>query len=87
MDAHYDHISEENRYGLGVDTDSGKRFLAIPVTIGVADYNEYYEVTDELFARFLTDSGAALGFAEECRLREHDELLIVPPGWNRGIPI
>jgi len=36
--------SEENRYGLGIDTDSGKHFLAIPVTNGVADYNEYYEV-------------------------------------------
>jgi hypothetical protein len=87
MDAHYDYISEENRYGLGVDTDSGKHFLAIPVTIGVADYNEYYEVTNGEFARYLADPAAALTFAEECRLREHDELLIVKPGWNRGIPI
>ena len=86
MDAHYDHVSEENRYGLGVDTDSGKHFLAIPVTIGVADYNEYYEVPREMFDRYLADSGAALAFAEECRLREHDELLILKPGWNRGIP-
>jgi hypothetical protein len=87
MDAHYDYISEANRYGLGVDLDSGKAFLAIPVTIGVADYNEYYEVTKAEFDRFNADPTAALAFAEECRRREHDELLIVKPGWNRGIPI
>ena len=87
MDANYDYLSKENRYGLGVDTDSGKHFLAIPVTIGVADYNEYYEVTNEVFERYLADPGAALSFAEECRLREHDELLILKPGWNRGIPM
>ncbi|MDP9028205.1 MAG: hypothetical protein M3N46_11775 [Actinomycetota bacterium] len=87
MDAHYDYISQENRYGLGVDTDSGKHFLAIPVTIGVADYNEYYEVTDVVFTHYLADPASALDFAEECRLREHDELLILKPGWNRGIPI
>ncbi len=87
MDARYDYISEQNRYGLGVDMDSGKHFLAIPVTIGVADYNEYYEVSSEVFERYLTNPDAALAFAEECRLRDHDELLIVKPGWNRGIPI
>ncbi|MEO6115260.1 MAG: hypothetical protein ABIP33_02650 [Pseudolysinimonas sp.] len=87
MDAKYDYISQEDRYGLGVDLDSGKHFLAIPVTIGVADYNEYYEVTKEVFAHYLADPAAALGFAEQCRLREHDELLILKPGWNRGIPI
>ncbi len=87
MDAHYDYVSEKNRYGLGVDTDSGKHFLAIPVTIGVADYNEYYEVSDAVFAGYLANPDAALTFAEECRRREHDDLLIVQPGWNRGIPI
>lgn len=87
MDAHYDHISEEHRYGLGVDFDSGTPFLAIPVTIGVADYNEYYRVTKQDFERFGADPAAALSFADECRRREHDDLLIVQPGWNRGIPI
>ncbi len=59
MDAHYDHISEEDRYGLGVDTDSGKHFLAIPVTNGVADYNEYYEITREMLVG--TDWGIVSG--------------------------
>ena len=44
-------------------------------------------MTDEVFARYLADPQAALAFAEECRRREHDDLLILKPGWNRGIPI
>lgn len=87
MDAYYHYSSQKNRYGLGVDTDTGRHFLAIPVTIGVADYNEYYEISNDALARYLVDSAAALDFAEQCRRREHDELLIVKPGWNRGIPI
>jgi hypothetical protein len=38
-------------------------------------------------ARYVAHPDAALTFAEECRLREHDELLILKPGWNRGIPV
>jgi hypothetical protein len=87
MNAQYEYISKQDRYGLGVDSDSGKHFLGIPVTNGFADYNEYYEVTRDVFDRYLANPDAALAFAEECRLREHDELLILKPGWNRGIPI
>ena len=44
---------------------------------------------DELFAAPSTpiEPQAALAFAEECRRREHDDLLILKLGWNRGIPI
>ena len=87
MDAQYEVIRQDDRYGLGVDADSGKYFLAIPVTNGVADYNEYYEISRDVFDRYVSEPAEALKFAEECRLREHDELLILQPGWNRGIPI
>ncbi|WP_220700565.1 hypothetical protein [Mycetocola lacteus] len=61
--------------------------MSIPVTIGVADYIEYYGITPVTYERFLADPSLAVPFAEECRARLHDDLLIQKPGWNRGIPI
>lgn len=70
-----------------VDTDTGTHFLAIPVTIGVVDYDEYHEISNETFDRYVADPAAALDFAEQCPRREHDELLIVKRDRNRGIPV
>jgi hypothetical protein len=79
--------SREDLYSLGVDELSGRHYASLPVTIGVVDYEEYYELTDEQYARFIADPVAALAFIEECRRHEHDELLMQKPGWNRGTPI
>jgi hypothetical protein len=57
------------------------------VTIGVVDYEECYRLTPAQFEHFMKDRAAALEFVESCRRREHDELLIQKPGWNRGTPI
>jgi hypothetical protein len=35
----------------------------------------------------MADAVLALAFVEECRRREHDDLLLVKPGWNRGVPV
>ena len=80
-------FSRENLYSLGVDELSGRHYASLPVTIGVADYEEYYELSDDVYARFLADPVSALAFIEECRKHEHDELLMQKPGWNRGTPV
>lgn len=83
-----DHFfSREDRYSIGVETSSGKRYVSIPVSNGPLDYEEYYEITNEQYSDFLADRVAALQFVEACRRREHDELLIEKPGWNRGVPV
>ncbi|GAB3607211.1 hypothetical protein GCM10027413_26200 [Conyzicola nivalis] len=79
--------SRENLYSLGVDEMSGRRYASLPVTIGVVDYDEYYELTDDEYARFMADPASTAAFIEECRRHEHDELLMQKPGWNRGTPI
>ena len=86
MDAHDDYLSREHRFVLGFDADSGKHYLAFPVTIGVVDYDEYYELDDATYRAWLADPDLALPFLTEARNREHDDLLIQKPGWNRGIP-
>jgi hypothetical protein len=74
----------EKRFSLGVEESSGKFYLSVPVSNGVVDYEEYYEIDRETFGRFRTDPKSALGFVEHCRNRGADASLIVKPGRNRG---
>lgn len=80
-------FSRADRYSLGIDDESGRHFASLPVSTGVVDYEEFYELTDEQFAHFLAVPTDAVTFIEECRRREHDTLLMQKPGWNRGIPV
>jgi hypothetical protein len=82
-----EYFSRENLYSLGIDELSGRHYASLPVTIGVVDYEEYYELTDDEYARFMADPVSATTFIEECRHHEHDELLLQKPGSNRGKPI
>jgi hypothetical protein len=85
----YDDVffSREDRYSIGTETESGKRYVSIPVSNGPFDYEEYYELTPEQYSKFLGDRHAAIDFVESCRRHERDELLIEKPGWNRGTPV
>ncbi|KHK97187.1 hypothetical protein LK09_13085 [Microbacterium mangrovi] len=74
------------RFSLGTIAATGDPCLWIPVTSGVADYNEYYTLTPDQYERFGSDETAAAAFADECRRREHDDCLLEQPGWNRGAP-
>ena len=78
-------FSKEHRYSLGTELQSGKNYLSIPVSNGVVDYEEYYEIDSNLLQQFLTQQEKALEFAEKCRKQELDEFLIVKPGSNRGV--
>lgn len=79
--------SRQHRYSLGVDEVSGRHFASLPVSNGVADYEEYYGLSDAQYARFLANPREAVEFIDECRLRQHDDLLMQQPGWNRGTPV
>ncbi len=81
------YFSKEHRYSLGVETTSGKYYASIPVSNGIVDYEEYYELDSGQYQRFLTDHSAAIKFIEACRRHEHDQLLIQKPGSNRGTPV
>ena len=79
-------ICREERFSIGVEESSGRFYLAIPVSNRLVDYEEYYEINREAFARYQADPKAAIGFAERCRNRDADEHLIVQPGKDRGHP-
>jgi hypothetical protein len=80
-------FSREQRYSLGIETDSGRCYLSIPVSNGLVDYEEYYELSEEQYRLFLVDPVTAAQFAESCRRREQDDRLIQRPGSNRGTPV
>lgn len=79
-------FSLEQRYSLGIDLKNDGRFASFPVTNGVVDYEEHYAIASTQYELFMTDQAAALDFINECRRREHDDLLVYRPGTNRGIP-
>lgn len=81
------YVSREHYFALGQEQDSGKLYLSIPVTTGVVDYEEYYEIDQARYDAFMADPDSAVPFADECRARLHDDLLIQKPGWNRGTPM
>lgn len=81
------YFSRENRFSLGVEEATGRFYASIPVSNGIVDYEEYYELTSEQYEAYLADPSTAVPFVEECRERKHDQLLIQKPGWNRGTPV
>jgi hypothetical protein len=80
-------FSREDRYSLGTETGSGRRYLSIPVSNGPVDYEEYYEVSASRYDALLADPAAAAVFAAACRRHEHDDLLLQEPGGSRGTPV
>jgi hypothetical protein len=87
MDFQDTSFSREHRYSLGIETESGRHYLSIPVSNGLVDYEEYYEISAADHERYGVDHPAAAAFADECRRHEHEEQLIQKPGWNRGTPV
>ena len=79
-------VSHEHFFALGRDARSGKAYLAIPVSNRLVDYEEYYEISEESLERFAADPCAAEEFVEACRARRKDDLLILKPGPDRGVP-
>lgn len=87
MNFHDIFISRQHRFSIGVEKEAGRFYISIPVSNGMVDYEEYYELTAALYESLLTDPNAAIAFANRCRRREVDELLIILPGANRGVAI
>ncbi|WP_204080063.1 hypothetical protein [Mycobacterium riyadhense] len=81
------YFSKDDRYSIGVESLSGRYYASIPVSNGIVDYEEYYELSESQYREFLRDKDATLEFIAACRRREHDDLLLQKPGSNRGTPV
>ena len=79
-------VSRELRFSIGVETRTGRYYLSIPVANRMVDYEEYYEIDRSAYERYRDDPRSAADFVKRCRNRELDELLILKPGRDRGVP-
>ena len=70
-----------------MEADTSCHYASIPVSNGIFDYEEYYELTPEQYQTFVLEHSAAVDFVRACRSHDHDHLLIQKPGTNRGTPI
>lgn len=80
-------VFRESKFSVGVEKDSGKYYLSIPVSNGVVDYEEFYEITKDEFELYSKDPSNASEFVRRCRNRENDSRLIMKPGRSRGVPM
>jgi hypothetical protein len=87
MDFQNSYVSREHRYALGVETESGHHFAAIPVSNQMVDYIESYRISDDEYLSFLENPSHAKEFVESCRRREQDDRLFLQPGRDRGTPV
>lgn len=80
-------VSVKDRFSLGHDTITGEKYLSIPVSNRMVDYEEHYKLELSVYSEFVRSNDAAIAFADECRRREHDDCLLVKPGTDRGTAI
>jgi hypothetical protein len=77
-------FDRDERYAIGIEQDSGRFYVSIPVTNGLVDYEEFYEIDEATFERFRADLGRALPLVERCRQRREDVRLMYQPSTRRG---
>jgi hypothetical protein len=78
-------VDKENRFSIGTEKESGRYYLSIPVANRLVDYEEYYLITQEQHDQYPTNINDLTNFAESCRKRLNDHLILQQPGADRGI--
>jgi hypothetical protein len=79
-------FSKSDRYSIGVEEESGKYYISIPVRNNYVDYEEYYEISKSEFEYFSIDIVKAKDLANRCRERTEDKRLMYQPSNERGWP-
>jgi hypothetical protein len=74
----------DHRFSIGRELESGRYYLAIPVSNRLCDYEEYYEITRSTHDAYPGNLAELAALASCCRARMCDDLLLVPPGSDRG---
>lgn len=79
-------VNRTLRFSLGYEEENSIYYLAIPMSNSVVDYEEYYKISKDDFDDYSRGGLDAALFVDECRKRQHDNLLFFPPGTDRGSP-
>ncbi len=79
-------FSKEERFILGIEVETNRYYIAIPVNLGLVDGLEYYEIEKVEFDKFEQDFEYLKNLAQKCRERKNDGKLLFQPGLVRGTP-
>jgi hypothetical protein len=79
-------VFRKDRFSIGQETGSGRYYLAFPVSNGLVEYEEYYELSKEEFERFSRGLAEMRKLAQDCKDHKEDGRLIMKPGSKRGSP-
>ena len=77
-------VHGEERFSIGIEENTGRYYLSIPVSNSLIDYEEYYEISKDEFDAFSANVAAAVEFVRQCRSRRQDDRLFMKPGKDRG---
>lgn len=77
-------VNREFRFSIGRETETSRYYLSVPVSNRSVDYEEYFEISESQYIGYPGNLKELADFAEACRRRENDHLLIMNPGSDRG---
>ncbi len=78
------YINMEERFFIKREIESKKLYLAFAVFNGLAEYNEYYEISEDELKNFMNDENSLKAFFRECKEQKNDDRLLLKPGRLRG---
>ncbi len=71
-------ISRSERFSLGIEEDSGRYYLSLPVSQPRVDYEAFYVLSAEEYQLFLSDAAACAAFLAHCQAGECEARRIKP---------
>lgn len=69
-------VSRTERFSLGIERDSGRHYLSIPVSLPMVDYEAFYALSEQEYQLVLNDADACADFMQRCRAGECEERLM-----------
>jgi hypothetical protein len=79
-------VFKQERFSVGVEEQTGRFYLSIPVSNQFVDYEEFYELPAFQFNACPNNIEELKEFAAKCRARQCDDKLLQQPGRLRGTP-
>ncbi|MGV6988187.1 hypothetical protein ACWA5Z_04185 [Testudinibacter sp. P80/BLE/0925] len=80
------YVNKDNFFSIGIDTLDNRYYISIPLTIGIADYEEHYIINDDMFSNYPNNLDEVIRFVDDCKNRKNDQYLIDDVWVNRGVP-
>jgi hypothetical protein len=78
-------IFKDKRFTVGIEEDSGRYFISILVANQFVDYEEYYEISKDIYLNCPNNVDALENIANRCRKRLNDDHIMILPGTSRGV--